>query len=146
MGYLEVGLGHLNRMFGDPALLREHRDALLALYSPSDGAIDGEPSVVRTTSHMLGQDSPLGSAVQGIDPEQITGVLRRLSPTIIEAARAIVYGNLQRQEPYGMTFAWRPGYDHELTVWESTSADNSPGWITVLIKSRYPLDPHPISG
>jgi len=145
MGYLEVGLGHLNQMFGDIALLGEHREELLNLYSPGVGP-DGGSKVLRTTSQMLSQDSPLGNAVRGIDPEEITRVLQRLSPTIIEAARAIIHGNLQRQEPYGMTFAWRPGYDHELTVWESSSADGSPGWITVLIKSRYPLDPHPITG
>ena len=145
MGYLEVGLGHLNQMFGDLVLLREHREELLNLYSSAVGP-DGGSKVLRTTSQMLSQDSPLGNAVRGIDPEEITRVLQRLSPTIIEAARAIIHGNLQRQEPYGMTFAWRPGYDHELTVWESSSADGSPGWITVLIKSRYPLDPHPIAG
>ena len=38
-----------------------------------------------------------------------------------------MHRNLEREEPFGMTFAWVPG------------------WITVLVKSRYPTDQQPVT-
>ncbi len=62
-----------------------------------------------------------------------------------EAVRALVRDNLERETPLAMTFAWAPGYDFELTVWEAPGTDVSPGGITVLFRSRYPGDAHPIA-
>jgi hypothetical protein len=146
MGYMEVVIGRFNQSFGDPVFLQQHREELMGLYGPTAGSAGEVTDLARSTSRMLGEGGPLGTAVQGIDPQEITRILGRLSPIITEASRAVIYGNLQRKEPYGMTFAWRPGYDNELTVWESSSAGDSPGWITVVIKSRHPADPNPISG
>jgi hypothetical protein len=147
MGFLHLAMGHLNRMFGDPQFLRDHREDLLALYRPSapepDAATDG---LLSSTEQMLGSDSPLGEAVAGLDPSQVSRILKAQPPTIIEAQRAVVHRNLQRAEPYGMTFAWLPGYDYEVNVSESPPSGGAPGWITVIIKSRYPGDAHPVKG
>jgi len=90
--------------------------------------------------------SAMGDSVPGADPSRIAQLLRGEPPTIIEAQRAVVRRNLEREEPFGMTFAWAPAYDWELTVWESPPTDISPGWITVLIKGRYPSDQQPVTG
>lgn len=146
MAFFQTAIGHLNRMFGDTTFLLEHRETLLDLYKPTDNADDAAAAVARSTEHMLSKDSPLGEEIRGIDPGRIARILQQQPATIMEAQRAVVHRNLQRAEPYGMTFAWAPGYDYEVNVWESPPTDATPGWITVLIKSRYPKDPHPITG
>jgi hypothetical protein len=40
--------------------------------------------------------------------------------------------------------SWAPGYDYELSVWQAPDTRTSRGGITVLIKSRYPDDKHPL--
>jgi hypothetical protein len=60
-----------------------------------------------------------------------------------EMLRALLYLNLRRRTPLEVQWAWLPGYDWELTVAECPGTAVSPGAITVLIRGRYPLDPHP---
>jgi hypothetical protein len=144
MPFMHAAIGHLNRMYGDPQFLRENRETLLPLYSPAANPAEAATAIGRSTQSMLGENSPLGESVQGVDPARVASILQEQPATIIEAQRAVVHRNLQREEPYGMTFAWAPGYDYEVNVWESPPTDASPGWITVLIKSRYPDDPHPL--
>ena len=152
MGFLHVGLGHLNRMFSDTEFLRTNRQALLDLYRPSDASTSGgvpaevSPDILASTRQMLTADSPLGKVAEGIDPEQVVAILNQQPPTIVEAQRAVVYRNLQRDQPFGMTFVWRPGYEYELRILESHASDGSPGWITVEITSRYPSDLHTANG
>jgi len=43
-----------------------------------------------------------------------------------------------------VTFAWAPSYDWEITVWQAPDTAQTKGGITVLIKSRYPDDAHPL--
>ena len=45
-----------------------------------------------------------------------------------------------------VTFAWAPGYDYRLSVWDVSSTATTKGGITLLVETRYPDDPHPISG
>jgi len=137
---MQVALSFLNKMLGDPELLRRDRDNLLNLFRPG-----------QTVNEMVGVadtvlSSAMGDSVPGADPSRIAQLLRGEPPTIIEAQRAVVRRNLEREEPFGMTFAWAPAYDWELTVWESPPTDISPGWITVLIKGRYPSDQQPVTG
>ena len=137
---MQVALSFLNKMLGDPELLRRDRDNLLNLFRPG-----------QTINEMVGVadtvlSSAMGDSVPGADPSRIAQLLRGEPPTIIEAQRAVVRRNLEREEPFGMTFAWAPAYDWELTVWESPPTDISPGWITVLIKGRYPSDQQPVTG
>ena len=138
---MQVALSFLNKMLGDPEQLRSDRDNLLNLFRPG-----------QTVNEMVGVADTLlnqamqGGSVPGADPSKIAQLLRGEPPTIIEAQRAVVRRNLEREEPFGMTFAWAPAYDWELTVWESPPTDISPGWITVLIKGRYPSDQQPVTG
>lgn len=145
MAFFQTAIGHLNRMFGDTDFLRDNRESLLELYKPSETHEDAAAALVRTTEQMLGKDSPLGEAIRNVEPSKIAKILEQQPATIMEAQRAVVHANLKREEPYGMTFAWVPGYDYEVNVWESPPTDATPGWITVLIKTRYPKDPHPIT-
>lgn len=61
-----------------------------------------------------------------------------------EAIRATIYYALSTTPPTQITFAWAPGYDYELSIWEAPDTKTSKGGITILIKSRYPDDKHPI--
>jgi len=71
------------------------------------------------------------------------GVLASIPRGMQEMLRALVYDNLQRHTPLSITFAWAPAYDFELSVWECPGTAVSPGGITVLVRTRYPLDRHP---
>ncbi len=56
---------------------------------------------------------------------------------------ALIRHDLSRNPRLPITWSWAPGYDYELTVWECPGTSVSPGGITVLLKTRYPLDGHP---
>jgi hypothetical protein len=132
---MQTALSMLNKILGDPVYLRRNKADLLNLFGPDQSVND-----------MVGMAEQLLDG-QGVNNAQsIAKLLAGEPPTIIEAQRAVVYRNLQREEPFGMTFAWAPAYDTELTVWESPPTEISGGWITVLIKGRYPSDEHPVTG
>jgi len=61
-----------------------------------------------------------------------------------EAIRSVIYDALGTKPPTYITFAWAPGYDYELSIWQAPDTKTSRGGITVLIKSRYPDDQHPL--
>jgi hypothetical protein len=67
----------------------------------------------------------------------------QIPPSIQEALIAILRSNLRRDVRKQMIVSWAPGYDWELTVWETASTSASRGGITMQIKSRYPADTHP---
>ncbi len=71
--------------------------------------------------------------------------LEQLPGSIQEAFRSIVYYALSTDPPTPITFAWAPGYDYELTIWYVPDTPPTRGGITLLLKSRYPNDPHPTS-
>lgn len=62
-----------------------------------------------------------------------------------ESMRSTIFYALSTSPPTQITFAWAPGYDYELTIWQAPDTSATRGGITVLLKSRYPSDPHPIS-
>ncbi|MFI5307961.1 MAG: hypothetical protein ACHQ53_11435 [Polyangiales bacterium] len=65
-------------------------------------------------------------------------------PAGLQAAiRAVLLRNLERKEPFAVTWAWKPSYDYELSIWECEDTKVSKGGITILIGTRYPLDGHP---
>jgi hypothetical protein len=77
--------------------------------------------------------------------------LDRIPKSIQEAIRSIIFQALTTTpHPTQITFAWAPGYDYELTMWQAPDTHSPPnihpsrGGITLLIKSRYPLDKHPL--
>jgi hypothetical protein len=70
--------------------------------------------------------------------------LHRLPMAIQETIRSVIFQALSTSPPTLITFAWAPGYDYEVTIWQAPDTRTSKGGITVLIKSRYPDDKHPL--
>ena len=62
-----------------------------------------------------------------------------------ETVRAVIYHALSTKPATQITFAWAPGYDYEFSMWHAPDTRATKGGITVLIKSRYPSDTHPLS-
>lgn len=60
-----------------------------------------------------------------------------------EAFRSVVYHALSTEPPTPIVFAWAPGYDYEMTMWHAPDTPPTKGGITLLMKSRYPVDKHP---
>jgi len=71
--------------------------------------------------------------------------LAKLPGSISETVRSTIHYALQTDPPILITFAWAPAYDYEVTVWQSPDTKETRGGITMLLKSRYPSDRHPIS-
>lgn len=124
----------LNSIFGDPDALRD-----------LDAALYGPGADVRDATRRLVSGTPAYEGLEALLPS-VDDVLDRVPRGITEALRALIFDNLSRDEPVPMTFAWAPGYDFEVTMWEAPPTVKSPGDITVLFKSRYPADPHPVTG
>jgi hypothetical protein len=72
--------------------------------------------------------------------------LHRIPGSIQETIRSVIYYSLGTTPPTQITFAWAPGYDYEVTIWQAPDTRTSRGGITVLVKSRYPDDAHPLQG
>jgi len=70
--------------------------------------------------------------------------LASLPGAVSETLRATIHHALSTKPPTHVTFGWAPGYDHEVTVWQAPDTKNTKGGITVLVKSRYPDDKHPL--
>jgi hypothetical protein len=70
--------------------------------------------------------------------------LHELPGSFHETLRSVVYYALSTSPPTHVTFAWAPGYDYELTLWQAPDTRQTRGGITVLVKSRYPGDKHPV--
>jgi hypothetical protein len=80
-------------------------------------------------------------------PDRVRGrLVRYLSdmPSAMEAAlKGVLVSNLDEDKRRPVTFAWAPGYDWEMTVWDVADGETR-GGITVLVRSRYPDDPSPV--
>jgi hypothetical protein len=71
--------------------------------------------------------------------------LAKIPGSIQEATRSTIYYALGTTPPTLITFAWAPGYDYEITVWQAPDTAETRGGITMLLKSRYPDDKHPLA-
>ena len=81
----------------------------------------------------------------GVELDDATRSYMDTWPSGIQAAvRATLHENLARDGRVPVTFAWAPGYDFEVTIWDVRDSSETVGGITVLFKSRYPSDPHPL--
>jgi hypothetical protein len=76
--------------------------------------------------------------------EAAVAYLDSMPEGIQEAIRAVIRSNLQRDNPLPITFAWQPGYDWELTINDVSNTEKTHGGITMIVRSRYPDDPHPM--
>jgi len=146
MPYMQAAIGHLNTILGNPELLQQNQEQLLELFAPADDLDGAREGLIGSFGQLLNGEGPAPNAVRGVETSTVMEHMQGIPPGIMDAGRAVIHRNLQRERPFGMTFAWAPGYDHEMTIWESPPTQGSPGWITVLIKGRYPGDQHPVTG
>jgi hypothetical protein len=70
--------------------------------------------------------------------------LDTIPKSLQEAVRSVIHHALSQNPPVHITFAWAPSYDFEVSIWDSPDTRATRGGITVLIKSRYPHDAHPL--
>jgi len=79
-----------------------------------------------------------------VESEAEAGFWRAIPGGMQEAMRSLLHHNGQREGgPVSVTIAWLPAYDYELTVIEAPGTPVSKGGITILLRTRYPLDRHP---
>ena len=88
-----------------------------------------------------------GALVAGGTPLQpaFKAYLAQLPGAIHETLRSVIHHALSTTPPTQITFAWAPSYDYEITVWQAPDTAQTKGGITLLLKSRYPDDKHPLS-
>jgi hypothetical protein len=70
--------------------------------------------------------------------------IAKLPMSVSEALRAVIHYALSTKPPTPINFSWAPGYDYELNMWQAPDTKLTRGGITVLLKSRYPDDKHPL--
>jgi hypothetical protein len=127
MPHLQTILGHLNVAFG--------RDNIHTLVPKRDAFAHGKT---------LGSGGVVVNDKMALRGDWVK-YLQQVPSTMQEAIRAIIHQALGTTPPTQITFAWAPGYDYELCVWQAPDTRTSRGGITVLIKSRYPDDAHPLA-
>jgi hypothetical protein len=128
MPHLQTALGHLNIAFAGEKLAKlakHHREAFA----------EGKPLVAGIVVDEQMALQPYWKKY-----------LNEIPPAMQEALRAIIYQALSTTPPTQITFAWAPGYDFELSMWQAPDTKTSKGGVTILLKSRYPDDKHPIAG
>ena len=125
MAALQSVLALLNRAFGQEQIaeLAAHREA-------------------------FGADKPLAAGLVVKKGTRLYDAWRdyvgQLPPSFQPTLGALIRHALSTDPPTPVTFAWAPGYDYEITIWEAPDTRSTRGGITVLIKSRYPGDNHPV--
>ena len=128
MPALQNVLMYLNQAFNKKHIrqLAEHRE----VFAPGT-------QLSAALQVIIDDDRALLEAV-GPYVDQLPGACR-------EAIRSVVYLALSTQPPTWVTFAWAPGYDAEVTIWHAPDTRQTKGGVTILVKSRYPSDRHPVS-
>ena len=63
----------------------------------------------------------------------------------LAAVSAAIRSCLTREPRMPITFAWAPGYEYEVTIWESAGIKGSEGGMTIFFRSRYPGDEVPVA-
>ena len=121
MPFFQLMIGRVNQVFDWPAV----NELDPSLFDPGVALVD------------LASENDIATN------SREAAVLRAIPRGMQEAIRALIRDNLSREVSLAMTFAWAPGYDYELQVWEAPGDDGSRGGITVLLRTRYPSDTHP---
>ena len=122
---LQTVLGQLNTAFG--------REGIQKLAEQREAFAPGKPLATGVVVH-----SKMALHEPWVD------YLKHIPPSLQEALRSTIYHALSTKPPTQITFAWAPGYDYELTIWHAPDTRATRGGITVLLKSRYPDDKHPL--
>lgn len=126
MPAFQTVLGELNRQFS-PDRIAEFAKARTAHFAPGN-SLD--------LTFLVDEKTPLHRAWKSY--------LELAPVSFRETMRGIVHHALSTSPPTQVTFAWAPGYDYELTMWQAPDTQMTKGGITVLLKSRYPDDKHPL--
>jgi hypothetical protein len=129
------------RKVGDMPRMQEADSALNASFAPS-AITEMDPEVFAADAGV-----PFSEALQraGVELAEATAAFVDGWPSGIKAAvRAVLHDNLTRDGTVPVTFAWAPGYDFEVSIWDVRDTAETAGGITILFKSRYPDDPHPL--
>jgi hypothetical protein len=125
MPVMQTMLNELNHKFG--------KDQISALSAERDKFAPGKKLV----GALIAGGTPLEPAFKAY--------LGKLPGAIHETLRSVIHHALSTNPPTQITFAWAPGYDYEITVWQAPDTVQTKGGITLLLKSRYPDDKHPLS-
>jgi hypothetical protein len=82
----------------------------------------------------------------GVDlPEAVARFIDSWPSGLQAAVRAVVHHNFTRDATVPITFAWKPGYDYAVEIFDVHDTKTSTGGITVILTSRYPADAHPLT-
>lgn len=123
-------VGRLNTAFGEDQIKRRSESA--GLFAP------GKPLNAALAEMVATEGSDEHRAFQAY--------VRRIPPALQEGLRSTIYFALTSDPPTLITCAWAPGYDFEATYWQAPDTSETRGGITILFRSRYPSDPHPLNG
>ena len=124
MPVMQTLLNDLNHKFG--------KDQIAATATKKDNYAPGQ----QVTGALISGGTPL--------EQMFKGYLGHMPGAIHETLRSVIHHALSTSPPTQITFAWAPAYDWEITVWQAPDTRHTKGGITLLIKSRYPDDKHPI--
>ena len=89
----------------------------------------------------------LGDVLQRLVPDVDDRIVEFVNtfPSGVQAAiLGCLAANAARDVRLPVTFAWAPGYDYSVQIWDVASTRDSTGGITILVTSRYPGDTHPL--
>lgn len=112
---------------------------------------ESEVGKLAANSDVFAPGQPVHAALANIvaDPStplhrSFRAYLSKMPGSVSEALRSTIHYALNTTPPTLITFAWAPSYDYELTVWQAPDTKETRGGITILLKSRYPSDAHPL--
>jgi hypothetical protein len=125
---MQMMVGRLSRLFSEPDIrtLADRREVFAPGRRLSDAA-----RTLRTAPDEI--------------REQWIRFLDSMPRGIEEGLRSVMYHALSTSPPTEIAFAWAPGYDFELSIWQAPDTAKTRGGITVLFRTRYPDDQHPVS-
>jgi hypothetical protein len=130
MPLMQTALTSMNTAFGPEAMDALDSDAR-ARWSPSE-------------------DNTLSDALHGMPSLDLSdAVLSYINgwPSGLQAAiKGVIHENFNRSATVPITFAWKPGYDYAVEIYDVHDTETSRGGITIILTSRYPADPHPLNG
>jgi len=115
---LQAFISDLNRKFGNEQIVQTARSA--KAFAPGQRLDAGFVVKKGSASHRV-----------------VQSYLRKLPSGVSESLRAAIYSALTSRPAKPVTFAWAPGHDFELTVWDFDCG------MTVLLRGRYPAERSP---
>lgn len=129
MARLQTLLGELNFAFGRIGV--QNNTTERARFSP------GERLDLALADLVAAEGSP--------DHYAFRNYVATLPGAIQETLRSTLYYALGTTPRTFVTWAWAPAYDFEITVWQAPDSSATRGGITLLVRSRYPHDRHPLA-